>query len=84
MEQRRVPEQRFILPLLGARLKTLREMRGLTLREVEQLTDKAIHYSQLAKVERGEVEIGALKLSRLCAFFDVTPDMVLGFKDGEA
>lgn len=61
--------------LLGARLKELRHMRGLSLREVAE--GVGVSPSFLSMVERGQTDLSVTRFSRLTEFFDVRPSDLL-------
>jgi transcriptional regulator with XRE-family HTH domain len=63
---------------LGARLRTLRRARKLSLREVENATHGEFKASALGAYERGQRAITIQRLSRLLAIYGVGPVEVLG------
>lgn len=61
---------------MANRLRELRNERGLTLRELSNQLNMT--YSNIAKIERGEMGITADNLKIFSDFFDVTTDYILG------
>lgn len=73
---------------LGQRLRQLRDGRGLTLHEVEDLVGGEIPASTLSAYERGIRSISALRLARLAGVYETTVEdivePVIHQADGEA
>jgi transcriptional regulator with XRE-family HTH domain len=60
--------------LLGARLRRARVGRGLSLQDVESLTEGSIKTAALSTYELGDANITALRLQQLADLYDVTAD----------
>ena len=60
--------------MLGATLKSLREARGLTLREVADSLE--IDLSMLARIEKGQRSVNSLLFGRIANFFEVKEEML--------
>lgn len=57
---------------LGARLRAARRRRGLSLTEVERLSDREFSASAVGAYERGDRTISVPRLARLAGIYDVT------------
>ena len=64
---------------MGERLKALRAERGLTLKEVAQALE--IHLMTYAHYEHGDREPSIETLKKLCDFYDVSADYLIGRKE---
>ncbi|MEU8199552.1 helix-turn-helix transcriptional regulator [Microbispora amethystogenes] len=72
--------RRLSLPFDGAKVRTLRERQGLTLRDLEQRTEQAgdrIHFSILCHYESGRRGPNAPRLKVLADALDCTIDDLL-------
>lgn len=64
---------------MGERLKQLRLEKGLTLKEVSQAI--GIHLMTYAHYEHGDREPSIETLKKLCDFYDVSADYLIGRKE---
>ena len=62
--------------MIGKRIKYLREMKGLTQKELAKII--GISTSELGMIEQGRREPGREKLERLADVLDTTTDYLLG------
>jgi len=60
---------------LGDKLRTLREQRGLTLRELAEILD--VHYTHLNKIELGRKRPSTEVVLKLSYLFNVTTDQLM-------
>lgn len=65
--------------MLGKRLKELRAEKGLTLHQVAK--ELGINFMTYAHYEYGDREPSIDMLRRLCDFYDVTADYLIGRTD---
>jgi transcriptional regulator with XRE-family HTH domain len=63
---------------IGEKLKTLREKKGYTMREVAELIE--IDHTYISKIEKGKIP-SLEKLKKLCSIYDVPVSYLFG--DGE-
>jgi transcriptional regulator with XRE-family HTH domain len=63
--------------LLGSRLRRARVGRGLSLQDVESLTEGSIKTASLSAYELGDTNITALRLQQLAELYDVAVDELL-------
>ena len=59
---------------IGATLQALRQARGLSLTDIENMT--GINKGALSKFERGIEGLGQQKLDKLCALYGTTPSVI--------
>lgn len=72
-----VPVENVQYRLLGARLKKLREMRGLSLQDVARETE--LSQSFLSMLERGKTDLSLSRFIRLLEFYELQPsDVIMG------
>jgi transcriptional regulator with XRE-family HTH domain len=64
-------------PILGARLREIRERAGLSVHDVEVRSRGAIRPSTLTAYERGDRALSVSRLMRLAEFYDVSVADVL-------
>jgi transcriptional regulator with XRE-family HTH domain len=69
---------------LGAHLRNVRKQRGLSLTEVERLSEGEYKASVLGAYERGERSISVPRLARLAECYGVTLEELLPPEDGKA
>lgn len=62
---------------VGARLRTIRHQKRMSLQEVEASSDKEFKASVLGAYERGERAISVPRLQRLARFYNVPVDQLL-------
>jgi len=62
---------------VGARLRTIRHQKRMSLQEVEATSDKEFKASVLGAYERGERAISVPRLQRLARFYNVPVDQLL-------
>jgi transcriptional regulator with XRE-family HTH domain len=65
------------LKKLGEHLKHLRELRGMSLRDVSY--GCTVDYSKLSKIENGNINIAFTTLLELAKAFEITPSQLLDF-----
>jgi transcriptional regulator with XRE-family HTH domain len=68
---------------VGARLRSLRKQRGLTLQQVEVLSNKRLKGSLLAAYERGDRNISVTRLHQIATLYSVPVNQLLP-DEGEA
>lgn len=61
--------------LLGAKVRRLRQDRGLTLRELAVLLE--VHYTHLQKIETGQKRPSSDLILKLADYFGVTADQLM-------
>ena len=64
------------MPLLSQRLKSLRNEKGVTQRELAELLGKTSRHYQ--DIESGKINVPALALIQLADYFDVSLDYLVG------
>jgi len=69
--------------VLGARLRRARVGRGLSLQDVESLTEGSIKIAALSAYELGDANIPALRLQQLVELYDVAADDLLSSIENE-
>jgi len=62
---------------VGARLRSLRKQRGLTLQQVEVLSNKRLKGSLLAAYERGDRNISVTRLHQIATLYSVPVNQLL-------
>lgn len=62
---------------VGQRLRSIRKQRGLSLHEMEEISEREFKASVLGAYERGERALSLPRLQRLAAFFNVPPSQLL-------
>ena len=62
---------------VGQRLRSIRKQRGLSLQEVESISNREFKASVLGAYERGERALSLPRLQRLAAFFNVSAGQLL-------
>ena len=62
---------------VGARLRSLRKQRGLTLQQVEVLSNKRLKGSLLAAYERGDRNISVTRLAQIATLYSVPVNQLL-------
>lgn len=70
--------------LLGERLRSIRRQRGLSLQEVQRLTDGEFKAAVLGAYERGERSLSVPRLRRLAEVYGVPLTQLLPPDDGAA
>lgn len=63
--------------MVGSRLRAIRKQKGLSLQDVEALSDQEFKASVLGAYERGERSLSLPRLERLAAFYGVPIDQML-------
>ena len=61
--------------MVGSRLRSIRRQRGLSLQDVQKLSDQEFKAAVLGAYERGERSLSLPRLQRLAQFFSVPPDI---------
>lgn len=69
--------------MTGARLRTIRRQRGLSLQDVQRLSDGEFKAAVLGAYERGERSLSIPRMHRLAQFFQVPVNRLLPAEDGE-
>lgn len=74
-------------PILGARLREIRESYGMSVHDVEVLSDGEIRRSTLSAYERGDRALSVARLTRLAEIYgvpvtDVLAPKVIDLRDG--
>lgn len=69
---------RLCLCDIGAKLRSLREVRGLSLAQVAEATGQAISRANLMKVEAGRVDTSLLKIAALARLYHISIDDLVG------
>ena len=62
---------------VGARLRSLRKQRGLTLQQVEVLSNKRLKGSLLAAYERGDRNISVTRLHQIATLYSIPVNQLL-------
>jgi len=62
---------------VGARLRNLRRLRGLTLLQIEMLSSKALKGSLLAAYERGDRNVSVTRLHQIATLYNVPVSQLL-------
>lgn len=65
--------------MLKQRLKELREERGLSKRELSRII--GLNHRAVSQYELGKTEPNYQTLKKLCDYFGITADYLLGFSD---
>ncbi len=68
---------------VGARLRNLRRLRGLTLQQIEVLSSKRLKGSLLAAYERGDRKVSVARLHQIATLYNVPVSELLP-EEGEA
>lgn len=68
---------------VGARLRNLRRLRGLTLQQIEVLSNKQLKGSLLAAYERGDRNVSVARLHQIATLYNVPVSELLP-EEGEA
>lgn len=68
---------------VGARLRNLRRLRGLTLQQIEVLSNKRLKGSLLAAYERGDRNVSVARLHQIATLYNVPVSELLP-EEGEA
>ncbi len=66
---------------VGARLRNLRRLRGLTLLQIEMLSSKALKGSLLAAYERGDRNVSVTRLHQIATLYNVPVSELLPDED---
>lgn len=69
--------------LVGKRLRSIRKQRGLSLQDVQRLSEQEFKAAVLGAYERGERSLSLPRLHRLAAFFSVPVGQLLPNEDKE-
>ena len=67
---------------VGKRLRSIRKQRGLSLQDVQRLSEREFKAAVLGAYERGERSLSMPRLSRLAAFFEVPVSQMLPPDEG--
>lgn len=66
-----------ILQVIGRRLREARRVQGMSLTDVEAISDRAWKASAVGSYERGERSLPIDKFFDLCSFYDIAPERIL-------
>ena len=69
--------------MVGKRLRSIRKQRGLSLQDVQRLSEQEFKAAVLGAYERGERSLSLPRLHRLAAFFSVPVGQLLPNEDKE-
>ncbi len=69
--------------MVGKRLRSIRKQRGLSLQDVQRLSEQEFKAAVLGAYERGERSLSLPRLHRLAAFFSVPVGQLLPTEDTE-
>jgi transcriptional regulator with XRE-family HTH domain len=69
--------------MTGARLRTIRRQRGLSLQDVQRLSGGEFKAAVLGAYERGERSLSIPRMHRLAQFFQIPVSRLLPAEDGE-
>ena len=69
--------------MVGKRLRSIRKQRGLSLQDVQRLSEQEFKAAVLGAYERGERSLSLPRLHRLAAFFSVPVGQLLPNEDTE-
>ncbi len=73
-------EKEKILAVFGARLKEIREKKGISLREMELEGELDRHI--LSKIENGKTNLTLYSMKKICKVLDITfEELFSGFKE---
>lgn len=67
---------------VGARLRTIRKQRGLSLQDVQRLSEGEFKAAVLGAYERGERSLSLPRMQRLAAFYQVPVNQLLPQEEG--
>lgn len=67
---------------VGARLRTIRKQRGLSLQDVQRVSDGEFKAAVLGAYERGERSLSLPRMQRLAAFYQVPVNQLLPHDEG--
>ena len=70
--------------MVGKRLRSIRKQRGLSLQDVQRLSDQEFKAAVLGAYERGERSLSLPRLHRLAEFFSVPVSQLLPNEDSES
>lgn len=70
--------------MVGKRLRSIRKQRGLSLQDVQRLSEQEFKAAVLGAYERGERSLSLPRLQRLAAFYTVPVGQLLPNEDNEA
>ena len=70
--------------MVGKRLRSIRKQRGLSLQDVQRLSDQEFKAAVLGAYERGERSLSLPRLHRLAEFFSVPVGQLLPNEDSES
>ena len=68
---------------VGARLRTIRKQRGLSLQDVQRVAEGEFKAAVLGAYERGERSLSLPRMERLAAFYQVPVNQLLPQDDGQ-
>lgn len=68
---------------VGARLRTIRKQRGLSLQDVQRVSEGEFKAAVLGAYERGERSLSLPRMERLAAFYQVPVNQLLPQEDGQ-
>ena len=69
--------------LVGKRLRSIRKQRGLSLQDVQRLSEQEFKAAVLGAYERGERSLSLPRLHRLASFFSVPVSQLLPSEESE-
>ena len=69
--------------LVGKRLRSIRKQRGLSLQDVQRLSEQEFKAAVLGAYERGERSLSLPRLHRLASFFSVPVSQLLPSEETE-
>ena len=67
---------------VGARLRTIRKQRGLSLQDVQRISEGEFKAAVLGAYERGERSLSLPRMQRLAAFYQVPVNQLLPQDEG--
>lgn len=70
--------------MVGKRLRSIRKQRGLSLQDVQRLSEQEFKAAVLGAYERGERSLSLPRLQRLAGFYGVPVGQLLPSEDNEA
>lgn len=73
----------YIKKFVGARIKEMRISKGLSQKELGEILGKGYSQTLINFYEHGEREIKSITLIKLSNALDVSPNILLGYKESE-
>jgi len=70
--------------MVGKRLRSIRKQRGLSLQDVQRLSEQEFKAAVLGAYERGERSLSLPRLQRLAMFYSVPVGQLLPTEEGDA